>query len=227
MEDGLVHGVKLFYYPNGQLQSRGEYSRGLANGVIEHFYENGKLKSRSNWLAGKEEGEAVVYFENGNVQFKAFHRKGKIIGTSIVYFRNGNVKERKLYDSLGNMQHIMIYGIDGILEKSFVVPILYATSDSVLVGEETVVAIKFPFTLTGDISIEASQVEPSGKIFYEEHVLQISGGTDSARYRVRFDKIGEHKLSFKFRQFRRNTGDTLSVDNVIRDYTITVLGASS
>src|SRR5690606_11591045 len=190
MENGLVHGIKLFYYPTGQLQSRGEYSRGLENGIIEHFYENGKLKSRSNWLAGKEEGEAVVFFENGNIQFRAFHRKGKIVGRSTVYYDNGNVRERKLYDSLGNMQHIMTYSKEGKIEKSFVVRLLYATKDSVQVGEETIVTIKFPFTLSGEIFIEASQVEPSGETFYEEHVLQISGEKDSVRYRTKFEKIG-------------------------------------
>ncbi len=227
MDGGLINGTHLFYYPSGTLQSRGTYLRGLAHGTVESFYENGKLKSRSTWLNGKEEGNAITYFKNGSHQFIAFYKMGKIVGRSLVYHEDGKVRERKLYDSLGNIQHIMVYALDGSLKKSFVVPYLKATKDSVRVDEEVIITIKFPLTLTGDISIEASEVDPSGNTFYEEEVLNVHDLSKPIRYRRKFDRFGKYKLTFKFKHFNLDQGDTLSVDNVVRDYSISVIGVSS
>ncbi len=222
MKDGVMHGTHEFYYPSGVLQSRGYYFMGKANGLIEHFYESGALKSKANWLNGEENGEALVYFENGTLQFSAHYRDGKIHGISRVFYKDGKIRERKLYDSLGNLTHITVFQPDGTLQKCFVVPSITASKDTVTSGEEVLVKIKFPFRMAGDIYIQASETDSAGNVFYEPEILK-RHSDDSVLYRRIFNSSGKYKLSFEFDHTNINDEDTLNVKGVIRDYDIVVL----
>lgn len=225
MKDGLMHGKHEFYYPSGNLQSRGNYFMGKANGLLEHFYESGKLESKAYWLNGKENGEALVYFENGALQFCANYKDGKIWGISKVFYQDGKIRERKLYDSLGNIIHITVFRSNGELKNSFVVPSVSASKDTITLGEEVLLKIKFPFKMKGDIFIQASETEAGGNVFYEPDVLKCSS-YDSVLYRRVFNSSGKYKLSFKFEHTNIDPIDTLNVKNVVKDYTIVVLGSS-
>lgn len=222
MKDNVMHGEHEFYYPSGQLQSRGFYKNGLADGIIEHFYESGQLQSRANWSNGKEHGEGKIYFDNGKLNFSATYENGNLVGTSIVYFETGVVKERKLYDRLGNLIHVITYNEEGVEEKRFVVPTLKASRDTVRVNEPLFLAIKFNFPLSGIVSIQASETDSIGNIVLDPHVLQIEV-KDSVTYRKTFNKAGTYKLSFLFKHSGRAPGDSLTIQNVKRDYSILVV----
>ncbi len=227
MKDGAINGSHCFYYSSGQLKSKAYYVDGVAQGTIEHYYQNGQLESRSNWKNGKEEGEGVAFFPDGSILFRANYKAGKIVGRSLVYHKSGFLRERKLYDTLGNIQHIMAYDKKGNLTQSFVLPYLKAVNDTVNVGEETILKIKFPFPWTGHIEIAASEIHPSGKVFRYEEIHVVDKGKDSVRYRCSFDRPGEYEVWFKFKQWGRDKGDTLTVDKVSRGYSIFVRGKSS
>lgn len=225
MKDGLMHGKHEFYYPSGKIQSKGNYRNGRANGLTEHFYENGKLKSKAYWLDGLQEGKGVAYFENGNLKFSGNFKRGKFVGVSEIFFEDGKLQERKIYDSLGNMTHIATFKPEGELKDSFVVPIVSTLRDTVLQGKDVLLKIKFPYKMKGNVSLRALKKDPSGNVFYEPEMYECTS-CDSILYKTTLDKPGKYEISFLFKHFNIDSGDTLNVNNVRRDYTIFVRQSS-
>ena len=64
---GKFHGKWKFFYPNGQLETIGNFDNGLRIGVWNHYYENGKKSQVSTYLNGEKHGVWKVYDDNGNL----------------------------------------------------------------------------------------------------------------------------------------------------------------
>jgi hypothetical protein len=222
MKGGLMHGKHEYYYPSGKLESRGYYFEGKENGILEHFFENGKLRSRASWLTGKEDGLAEIFFENSQLLFSAVYERGSIIGESFVFYETGKLREKKLYDTLGNIIHIMNYAADGSLQKSFVVPYVDAEKDTVMTGEQLEVNISFGLPLTGEIQIKASETDDLGISLHDDDIVRCTG-TDTVSYKTAFGLPGYYELSFHFKHSNSEPNDTLTVQNVVRNFRIVVI----
>jgi antitoxin component YwqK of YwqJK toxin-antitoxin module len=182
------------------------------------------LKSRGTWANGREEGLTTAYFENGTIQFEANYRQGKIIGVSKVFFDNGKLCERKLYDSLGNLNYISTWEPSGNLKYKFVVPIVAALKDTVMAGEKVIVKIAFPFTLKGEILLNAIEADEKGRTYQNPDTLKISN-KKFIYYSTTFDSAGTYKISFKFDHLKIDATDTLNIKGVISDKSIVVMGS--
>jgi len=63
----------------------------MKEGAFEWFYKNGKLKHKGDYSLGKAEGEHLWYFENGNLEAKEFYKNGLLNGKFVEYYSNGNI----------------------------------------------------------------------------------------------------------------------------------------
>ena len=76
---GKFHGKWKFFYPNGQLETIGNFDNGLRIGVWNHYYENGKKSQVSTYLNGEKHGVWKVYDENGDLIEKHEWKNGVAI----------------------------------------------------------------------------------------------------------------------------------------------------
>ena len=51
--DGELHGLCIWYHPNGNIDYKRRYSNGKSNGICESYRSNGKLLYKEYWLKGK------------------------------------------------------------------------------------------------------------------------------------------------------------------------------
>ena len=65
--EGKFHGTWKFYFPNGQLETKGKFNNGVRIGKWNYYHENGLKSGISKYLNGKKHGVWKVYDENGNL----------------------------------------------------------------------------------------------------------------------------------------------------------------
>lgn len=89
----VVTGPWLFYYPGGNLKSKGNFdTEGRRIGEWIFYYENGLLKERTNYVADKANGKSESWYNNG-VQFNLANYKDDELDGDITYwFYNGILK---------------------------------------------------------------------------------------------------------------------------------------
>ena len=67
---GKFHGKWKFFYPNGQLETIGNFDNGLRVCTWFYYYSNGNKSQISIYDKGKKNGIWKVYDENGNLTFE-------------------------------------------------------------------------------------------------------------------------------------------------------------
>ena len=55
------HGLWEYYYSNGQLHYKGNYTNGKIDGLWEGYYPNGQLHYKNNYINGERYG---LWFDN-------------------------------------------------------------------------------------------------------------------------------------------------------------------
>ncbi len=89
--DGNFEGEWTFYYPDGKVQSKGEYINGKRNGQWVYYFNNGKVQQKGTYKDEVYVGNWVWYYENGAIRLTEFYnRKGKLEGTVVEYDELGN-----------------------------------------------------------------------------------------------------------------------------------------
>ncbi|MCC5916614.1 MAG: hypothetical protein JJU02_04730 [Cryomorphaceae bacterium] len=81
---------RQFYYPNGQLGSKGYVQNGQLTGPWFWWYENGNPEAHSTYINGKEKDSILCYYESGQISRKLFlidTSKNKWLTTD--YYENG------------------------------------------------------------------------------------------------------------------------------------------
>jgi antitoxin component YwqK of YwqJK toxin-antitoxin module len=69
-ERGEKHGYWEWYFPGGQLSSKGDLVNGKQDGYWEEYYSDGQLSCNGNWVNGKREGYWEWYHPNGKLERK-------------------------------------------------------------------------------------------------------------------------------------------------------------
>lgn len=78
-KNGIPFGEFLFFYPNGELQSRGKKLR-RKTGFWEYWYETGQLKAQGFWDNNQKDSLWLHFYPNGQKSQEQLWKKGKPTG---------------------------------------------------------------------------------------------------------------------------------------------------
>jgi uncharacterized protein len=76
---GLLHGLWLHYYDNGQLAFKGVFKDGEPDGKHKFWYFHGRLLEKVNYKRGVKHGRHVRYYPNGEEEFRLFYKNGRLV----------------------------------------------------------------------------------------------------------------------------------------------------
>ena len=66
--DGVDYGKWVFYFPNGEIETKGKFRNGVRVGKWKYYYESGALKQVSSYSrTGQRSGKWIEYKENGDI----------------------------------------------------------------------------------------------------------------------------------------------------------------
>lgn len=96
--NGLIDGLYLTYYENGQVYEKEYFKYGNNDGLALNYYPDGKIMLECNYLKGVKHGTEKKYFANGKLQseqkflngvahgeLKEYSMEGKLISTTTYY----------------------------------------------------------------------------------------------------------------------------------------------
>jgi len=144
--DTIRHGIYKDFYPNGYLDTEGNYVNGKVDGIVKMYYEEGfgKLLKRENeFKNGKKSGYEKIYYINqqlkkisfvvegisngpfleyyadGKLEYKGMMKNDISVDTSFWYYPSGQLEVFKFHDSLGKDLYRVEYDKNGnILNES-------------------------------------------------------------------------------------------------------------
>lgn len=92
---GVIHGEKISYHPNGQIQTQVEYVDGRPHGAGITYDEEGRTLRETVYVDGERHGETVEYHaETGEVKRRLPYREGEIHGLVEEFYSNGELKRK-------------------------------------------------------------------------------------------------------------------------------------
>ena len=92
--NGVPHGHRIMWHPNGQKESEGDYVAGQRSGLWELWYPNGNLDKRGTFVNGKPDGLQVFWHTNGVKSVEWDHKDGYPHGKMKAYHQNGQLKQQ-------------------------------------------------------------------------------------------------------------------------------------
>ncbi|MEN9440118.1 MAG: hypothetical protein RLZ33_194 [Bacteroidota bacterium] len=92
-KNGLKEGPFTYFFPSGNVVSKGTYLNGQLDGEISYFNENGILISTSQQKNNLSNGPEITYFTNGQKQYEKNFVNGVIHGEFKKYYPNGKIEE--------------------------------------------------------------------------------------------------------------------------------------
>lgn len=78
-------------FDSGKIKGKGQFKDGLLEGLRIIYFENGNKKVESNYFAGQNHGKSTEYYSNGQIKQEGEYFLGKEVGTWKLYFENGNI----------------------------------------------------------------------------------------------------------------------------------------
>ncbi len=215
--NNVYHGNQVFYFPDGQINAKGEMVNGRRIGPWKIYYPNGKLKSEGIYEDGKREGEWKFYYNSGKLEDIYNYKSGKLHGARTSYDEDGkvNFKANYYYGDLhgkvnyyinGKVDHTRNYSYGYILDYTYL-----SGRDSVkqeLVNETGEVEIKWANGKTArKYKIDKGWFEgaylkyyPSGKLYSETNYKNdLNHGT-----RKEYFENGKVKFECEYVEGQRN-----------------------
>ncbi len=74
--EGRLHGEKIVYSPNRQVESTEQYSEGYKNGWCKYYYSNGTLRMKRKYEYGAPVGEMTIYKNCGTLHYTLTFTQG-------------------------------------------------------------------------------------------------------------------------------------------------------
>jgi antitoxin component YwqK of YwqJK toxin-antitoxin module len=68
LKDGIVNGLRIIYYQNGNKDHFRNYLNGIANGYSEEYFPNGSIKQKGSFKDGKDDGLWIEYYSTGAIK---------------------------------------------------------------------------------------------------------------------------------------------------------------
>jgi len=109
-EEGIKTGKWIYYYPNGQVASTGEYKNNKKSGVWKYFYENGNKQQAGIYVNNLPHGEWIWYYESGKIIRQEYFTSGLEDGEMFELSENGDTIVKGNFYS-GQKQGVWTYKI--------------------------------------------------------------------------------------------------------------------
>ena len=72
-ENGLNHGLHIYYYNNGHIMYKQNYYHGKYHGICESYFSNGNLCTKCNFKMHKLYSLYTQYnYKSGEIEYKNF-----------------------------------------------------------------------------------------------------------------------------------------------------------
>ncbi len=95
--NGVPDGIRLSWYQNGQLWSRGHFTQGLEDGLWERWHENGQKLSERMMRRGAWHGVFIEWHSNGKKRNEVEFVKGLRQGPMFLYDEQGVLATKSDY----------------------------------------------------------------------------------------------------------------------------------
>lgn len=97
-KNDTLNGPRIFYFPDGQCQSRMNYKMGIQVDSFFFYSSNGKVSHQgfSN-PQGKDEGPFKIYHDNGQLSQIGQYVNGYMDGEFRSFYKSGKLKEVQYY----------------------------------------------------------------------------------------------------------------------------------
>jgi Uncharacterized protein conserved in bacteria len=89
--------VRKTFYPNGKVETEGEYLDGKLDGYYREYYPTGVLWKEWTFKNGTEEGRSNWFFENGTLSRTWNYENGNREGEGLTYYETGELWGRENY----------------------------------------------------------------------------------------------------------------------------------
>jgi antitoxin component YwqK of YwqJK toxin-antitoxin module len=77
-QEGLPHGLRTTWHPNGQKRSEGQLEAGRQQGVYRQWDEHGKQVVEAGFVDGKPHGPSLAWYPNGSLKAEALMQHGEV-----------------------------------------------------------------------------------------------------------------------------------------------------
>ena len=95
--NGELHGTVAFYYPNGNLEERGNYRSGNKDGVWEQWNQDGTKTGEAFYKKGNKDGIWSVWDDNGIQRYRMAYSKNKKVDVWKMWDECGGRVSEKTY----------------------------------------------------------------------------------------------------------------------------------
>jgi antitoxin component YwqK of YwqJK toxin-antitoxin module len=75
---GRKQGCWEYYYPNGQLSTKGSYNNDMLDGIWEFYHEDGDLYYKGSYVNGLKDG-MWEYYQNSILRCEELYENGDLI----------------------------------------------------------------------------------------------------------------------------------------------------
>lgn len=98
-KDGVLNGLTIRKYNNGQTFERCSYINGKIDGLRESWYDNGIRWETQTYKDGFKNGICYVFHKNGNIKEEITFRDGKVDGLCKIYHENGKLSKKYIFSN--------------------------------------------------------------------------------------------------------------------------------
>lgn len=176
-----VVGPATSYYPNGKIMEKSVFVRGMRNGMDYYYYENGSLEWKCNYTDNYPDGTYTGYYENGQLWRTGPVIMGRKEGIYSFYDAQGILRATKTYvrDTLngiwtsyyagGNKKYVTPYVAGNAEGVSVKYDSLGTTETYSIFHDDTLISFMDLITLISDKVViqDAETGLPLAKILYD------------------------------------------------------------
>ena len=90
-KDGLMHGVSIEWYENGQKKIEQIFEKGQKNGAMRLWHDNGQLWAETSWENGKINGIFKDWRKDGQPDTEQSYKDDELHGTQRTWHENGQL----------------------------------------------------------------------------------------------------------------------------------------
>jgi antitoxin component YwqK of YwqJK toxin-antitoxin module len=93
MLHGKLHGVMVYYHPNGKKSDEAPFVRDKLHGIQRWWYENGQLAREVPYIDGKKHGTEKGWYDGGEREFENSWVHSKQHGPSKRWYKDGKPEQ--------------------------------------------------------------------------------------------------------------------------------------
>jgi hypothetical protein len=111
--DGVPHGLRREWHPNGQPWLWGAYAAGERTGAWTEWHDNGAMRFRGEYRGDRLEGTETWWYPNGHAEWQVARTAGKREGVELWWYESGKLRRLGTYHEGEKDGTFTVYGEDG------------------------------------------------------------------------------------------------------------------